>query len=62
MTEITHQASRSEKEPELIMRECERATGLGGSFKIENKYTGIHSLRSITRRPSHEIVLSRVHP
>ena len=24
---------------EEIMRECERPPGLGGSFKIENKYT-----------------------
>ncbi len=42
MKEITHQilwSSRSEKEHELIMRECERAVGLGGSFRIVHRYT-----------------------
>lgn len=42
MKEVTHQilwSSRSEKEHEFVLRECERAIGLGGSFKIENRYT-----------------------
>lgn len=42
MKEITHQilwSSRTETEHKAVMAECERAASLGGSFKIESRYT-----------------------
>lgn len=42
MKEITHQilwSSKTEKEHKAVLAECERVASLGGSFKIENRYT-----------------------
>ena len=42
MKEITHQllwSSRYDVEHMAVMAECKRVTGIGGSYKIENRYT-----------------------
>ena len=42
MKEITHQilwSARTGTEHKAVLAECERAASIGGSFKIENRYT-----------------------
>ena len=42
MKEVTHQilwSTRYEPEHNAVMTECERAVSIGGTFKIENRYT-----------------------
>lgn len=41
MKEITHKilwSARTEKEHDLVLKECERVASIGGSFHIENHY------------------------
>lgn len=43
MKAIQHQilwSARTEKEHELVMKECERVASIGGMFHIESRYIG----------------------